>query len=161
MNAADLDSFITSRAIAAQIVFLADETPTVETAAAAVGITPVQIVKSVLFLVKEEADAPRPVLVIGNGYHRIDWRRLADYLAVSRRRLRLADAEQVQAITGFPVGTVPPFGHRTPLPTLLDEQVLAQTLVYAGGGAINALMRLHVAELQRVLQAPVVNLTKP
>lgn len=153
MNATDLARYIDENGITAEIVFLAQETPTVEAAAEAVGARPEQIGKSLLFL----ADG-NPLLVVANGLTRVDYKRLADHLDLSRRRLKLANAKQVLAITGYPVGTVPPFGHRQPLPTLLEERVLEQTELYVGGGAINALVRLATAELQRVTAAPVARL---
>lgn len=155
LDAADLERFIQDNDVDGEIVFLHDKTPTVEAAAAAVGVTPQQILKSLLFVIKEGDDALRPLLVLSNGLSRVSYRKLGDYAGVSRRQVRIARPAQVEAITGYAVGTVPPFGHPQPLPTLLDRDVLAQSELYAGGGAINALLRLDVAELQRVVQADV------
>jgi prolyl-tRNA editing enzyme YbaK/EbsC (Cys-tRNA(Pro) deacylase) len=79
----------------------------------------------------------------------VDYKRVADTLGLSRKRLKLADAPAVLGITGFPVGTVPPFGHKTRLRTLIDAGVLAQPEVCAGGGAIDALVRIAPAEIVR------------
>jgi prolyl-tRNA editing enzyme YbaK/EbsC (Cys-tRNA(Pro) deacylase) len=98
--------------------------------------------------------------VISNGTRQVDPGKLANHLGVSKKRVRLATGGQVEAATGYPVGTVPPFGHPQRLPTLIESQVLQQREIYAGGGAINALVRLTVAELQRVLQTPIVDLAK-
>jgi prolyl-tRNA editing enzyme YbaK/EbsC (Cys-tRNA(Pro) deacylase) len=87
----------------------------------------------------------------------VDYKRVADYLGLSRKRLKLADAPTVFAITGFPVGTVPPFGHKTRLRTLVDAAVLVQPEVYAGGGAIDALLRITPAEIVRAARAETVN----
>jgi len=153
MNTADLARFITANGIAAELVYLSVETPTVEAAAEAVNVHPDQIGKSILFLAQG-----KPVLVIANGATRIGYKKLADYLGTSRRRLKLANPDQVQAITGFRVGTVPPFGHPAALRTVMDSRVLAQEEVYAGGGAINALVRIETEELLRVTAAETVNL---
>ena len=160
MDAADLKRFIHDQGIDAEIVFLEETTPTVETAAAAVGVHPRQICKTLLFIVKEGEDSYRPLLAISNGLSRIGYKKLAAHLGRSRRQVRIATPEQVETVTGYPVGTVPPFGHRQPLPTLLDESVLALDEIYAGGGAINALVRLTVAELQRVLDGEVADLSE-
>lgn len=153
MNASDLALFIAQNNIEAKLVHLEEETPTVETAAQAVGAQVEQIGKSILFLADE-----RPLLVVANGTTRLDYKRLADYLGISRRRIKLANAEQVLAITGYPVGTVPPFGHKEKVATLIEAKVLQQEELYVGGGGINALVRLTTAELQRVLAAEVVSL---
>ena len=148
MDDKDLDSFINKEGIEAEIVYLTEETPTVEAAAAAVGVHPDQIGKSLLFL----ADG-KPLLVIANGTSRVGYKRLAQHLGLNRKRLKMANAEQVLDITGFPVGTVPPFGHKGPLTTVVVESVFDQEVIYAGGGAINALLRLTTNELQRVIGA--------
>ena len=156
MDSIDLQRFLAEETIAAEIVHLANETPTVEAAAKAVGCRPEQIGKSLLFL----ADG-NPNLVIANGTTRVGYKALADYLEISRKRLKLANANQVLDITGFPVGTVPPFGHWQRLPTIIEARVMNQDEIYAGGGAINALMRLATDELQRVSAGRIVSLPHP
>lgn len=160
MDAKDLEKYIEEEGIAAEIVLLEETTPTVEAAADAVGVSPRKIGKSLLFMIKEGKDAYRPLLVISNGLSRVGYKKLADYLGVSRKRVRIASPTQVKAVTGYEVGTVPPFGHREVLPTLLDESVTALDEIYAGGGGINALIRLPVVELRRVLDAEVVDLSE-
>ena len=155
MNAADVAAYLRAHGLAGELVTLPEHVPTVEAAARAVGAPVERIVKSVLFL----ADSS-PVLVIANGTQRVDYKRVADFLHLSRKRLKLADAPTVLAITGFPVGTVPPFGHKTRLRTLIDAGVLAQPEVYAGGGAIDALVRIAPAEIVRATGAETVNVVE-
>ena len=156
MDSNDLQRFLVEAGIAAEIVHLANETPTVEAAAIAVGCRPEQIGKSLLFLADGE-----PHLVIANGTTRVGYKALAGYLGIGRKRLKLANANQVLDITGFPVGTVPPFGHKRRLPTIIEARVMSQDEIYTGGGAINALMRLATDELQRVSAAMIVPLPHP
>jgi prolyl-tRNA editing enzyme YbaK/EbsC (Cys-tRNA(Pro) deacylase) len=155
MNANDLNQFIQRHQIDAHIIHLVMETPTVPAAAQALGVQPAQIIKSILFL----ADG-RPCLIVANGLTRIHYKRLADHLGISRRRLKMADAAQVLNITGYPVGAVPPFGHKSPLPTTIEAGVLVQAELYGGGGEINALMRVTLTELRRVVGEDVAELTK-
>ncbi|HET6446888.1 MAG TPA: YbaK/EbsC family protein [candidate division Zixibacteria bacterium] len=156
MNSTDLANYIEDHQIMAEIVTLDVDTPTVEAAASAVNVIPEQIGKSLLFLVEGE-----PVLVIANGITRVDYKALADYMNVNRRRIKLANPEQVYYYTGYEVGTVPPFGHIRPLSTLLEQSVIDQQEIYAGGGEINTLMRISISELRRVTDAPSLILKKP
>lgn len=156
MNATDLARFIAEQKIAAELIFLAQETPTVEAAAMAVGTRPEQIGKSILFII----DRTQPLLIIANGLARIDYKKLSDFSGVGRKRIRLATQTEVLALTGYPAGTVPPFGHHTPLPTLIEANLLTLTDFYAGGGAINVLVRLTISELRRVVPAGVVTLAE-
>lgn len=156
MDSGDLQRFVEETGIRAEVIHLPEETPTVEAAAAVAGCLPEQIGKSILFLAEEE-----PYLVVANGLNRVGYKALADYLGTSRRRLKLAKPDIVLDITGYPVGTVPPFGHKEKLPTIVEARVMEQDEIFAGGGAINALMRLSPEELVRVSGAEVVSLPHP
>ena len=155
LTPADLQTFLRTHTIAGELLHLDVPTPTVETAAQAVGAYPDQIVKSVLFLIDNQ-----PVLAIAYGLAHIERRPIADRYQVGRKRVKLADAETVLHFTGYPAGAVPPFGHPQPLPTLIDPGVLQYEQVYAGGGAGNALVRVHPREILRVTGAELVRLVR-
>ncbi len=157
MDDHDVAAFVRQHALRAELIRLAEHTPTVEAAARVVGTTVERIVKSVLFLLEPPSDGGAALLVIANGTARVDYRRVADHVGVSRRRLRLAGAEAVLAVTGYPVGAVPPFAHATPLRTLVDRRVLAQPEVYAGGGTIDTLVRTAPGEIVRATHAEIVD----
>lgn len=153
MNSNDLAQFILQKNIQAEIIHLPVQTLTVAAAAEALKVKEAQIIKSVLFL----ADG-RPILVIANGTVKIHRKRLADSIDISRRRVKMASAEQVSQITGYEVGAVPPFGHTEKLDTLIDQAVFDETSVYGGGGERDALMHLTTEELRQVIQAQIVDI---
>jgi prolyl-tRNA editing enzyme YbaK/EbsC (Cys-tRNA(Pro) deacylase) len=152
----DLDAFIRAHAIAAELVAPVHETPTVTLAARAMGCAEDQIVKSVLFLIKQDEQA-EPVLVMTNGTTQIDFRKLARIFGVGRKRIRLAPADVVLAETGYPAGGVPPFGFDRTIATFIERAVLEQPVVYAGGGDDRTLLRTTPAELVRVTNARIVD----
>ena len=132
-------------------------TPTVPQAAAAVGVRPDQVLKSLVLFVE---GVPR--LVIAAGEDRLSYPRLAAAFGTSRRRVRFADADEARAVTGYVVGAMPPFGHRTPLETWVDARRVAPgTTVVAGGGARDALLELTTDDLLRVTGARTAELTDP
>jgi prolyl-tRNA editing enzyme YbaK/EbsC (Cys-tRNA(Pro) deacylase) len=155
MTPADLAAFIAANGIAAEFVRPEEPTPTVETAAAAVGTTPDRIIKSVLFLIQD-----RPVLAIAGGLNPIDRRAIGNRYGVGRKQVKLAGAEDVERITGYPVGGVPPFGYPAPVDTLVDPAVLAQPVIYGGGGDHHTLIRLSPEEIRRVTNAEILPLTE-
>ncbi len=151
--------FIRSYAIAATLIEPAQETPTVALAAQALGCQPEQIVKSVLFVVRG-GERDSQLLVIANGVTQIDSRQLADLLGVGRKRIRLAPADVVLAVTGYPAGGVPPFGFPDPLPTIIDPRVFDQAIVYGGGGDHHTMMRITPAELLRITGGQIADVRK-
>jgi prolyl-tRNA editing enzyme YbaK/EbsC (Cys-tRNA(Pro) deacylase) len=144
----DLASYVARAGIAAELVPMDVETPTVPAAAAALGVAPAQIVKSLLFLVRDE-----PVLVIARGDATVDRRALADRFGIGKKQIKLAGAETVLAILGYPVGGVPPFGYIHTVPVLLDRAVQGWDLVFAGGGDDHTLLRIAPDELARATNA--------
>jgi len=144
----DLSAFIATAGIAADLVPMDVETPTVPAAAAALGVAPAQIIKSLLFLVREQ-----PVLVIACGDATVDRRVLTDRFGVGKKQIKLADAETVLQILGYPVGGVPPFGHTTDVPVLLDPAIRTWDVVYGGGGDDHTLLRIAPEELGRATRA--------
>jgi len=151
MTSADLARYIAAHGIVAELVTPPCETPSVATAAAAMGCAPEQIIKSLVFLVNG-----RPYLVIVNGDAPVSYRRLAAHFGISRKRVRMASPEEVLTLTGYPAGGVPPFGLLAPLPVLMDPGVLAQEVVYGGGGDDRTLVRISTTELQRVTRPTLV-----
>lgn len=147
----DLQQFIDAGGITATILPLDAHTATVEDAARVLAVDTEQIIKSLLFLVDGE-----PLLVINNGTARVDRKKLAGHLGVGRKRVKFASADQTLAISGYVVGSMPPFGHRQSLNTLVDPAVMERETVYGGGGAVDAMLRLTTAELLRVTGAEVV-----
>jgi Cys-tRNA(Pro) deacylase len=152
----DLQSFMDQNNIPGEIVTLDTPTPTVETAASAVGTNPHNIVKSVLFSFNNEH-----VLAITRGLGFIDRRAIAARYGIGRKRVKLSPPEVVLAVTGYPIGTVPPFGHKKQVNTLIDHRVLEVTEVYAGGGDHNALVRLNPEDILRITKAEILDLHNP
>ncbi len=149
----DLQTYLETHHISGEVIQLALPTPTVETAAEAIGCHTDQIIKTLLFMADE-----RPVLVIASGPARIDRRTLARHFGINRRKMTLADADTVLDLTGYPVGAVPPLGHRQPLHTLIDPGVMAQTSVYGGGGSDTALVQLSPQDILAHTRAEIVPL---
>jgi prolyl-tRNA editing enzyme YbaK/EbsC (Cys-tRNA(Pro) deacylase) len=114
-------------ALNAQVRRFPDATRTAAEAAAAIGCELSQICKSLIFA----ADGV-PVLVLMDGASRVDVGLVREELgadAVTR-----ADAALVRETTGYAIGGVPPFGHRTATRVLADRGLLAHDVVWAAAG---------------------------
>ncbi|WP_210588320.1 YbaK/EbsC family protein [Streptomyces sp. GESEQ-35] len=104
-----------------------DATRTAAEAAAAVGCELSQICKSLIFA----ADGV-PVLVLMDGASRVDLERVREELGAEK--VTRAKADVVREATGYAIGGVPPFGHRTKTRVLADRSLLDHDLVWAAAG---------------------------
>jgi Cys-tRNA(Pro) deacylase len=154
LTSQDLQQFIDQNQIAAEILPMEQGTPTVPDAARALGVEEDQIIKSLVFVVDGQ-----PTLVITNGTRKIDNRLVARHYGVGRKRAKMARAEQALEITGYAVGAMPPFGHRTRLRTIVDPGVVDHQEIFGGGGEIDALLRLTSEELLRATRAEIVRVS--
>ena len=139
-NSRQLAQFMAERSIPGEIIHCPEPTPTVQAAARVMRVAEEQIAKTVLFTV-----SGNPVAVIACGTRPIDQKRIAARFGVGRKQVKLAGPEMVLTVTGYPAGTVPPFGHRQKIQTLIDPRVIEQTQIFAGGGEEDALVRLNPA----------------
>ena len=60
--------------------------------------------------------------------------------------------------TGYPIGGTPPFGYEATF--LIDTKVMEKDIVYVGGGAPNALVKISPKEIQRVNNGVVTGVRK-
>lgn len=117
--------------------------PTAVAAAEVLGCAVGAIANSLVF----EADGD-PVLVLASGAHRVDTGKVAALLGV--QRVRRASAEVVLAATGQEVGGVAPVGHPAPLRTVVDVDLAAHALLWAGGGDHHTMFSATYEDLLRV-----------
>jgi prolyl-tRNA editing enzyme YbaK/EbsC (Cys-tRNA(Pro) deacylase) len=101
----------------------------------------------------------RIVIAIANGTHRIDRGLLADVAGFDS--LKLAPPELVFELNGYPAGGVSPIGIReSEAPIVIDPAVLDEEIVYGGAGTEDDLIEIKSADLLRVTQATVRQITR-
>ena len=155
MDSENLQQFLDRHNITADIIHLEEHTLTVEDAARALAVETGQIIKSLVFQIDSS-----PFLVINSGIARVDRKKLAAHMGVGRKKVRFAHPDQVPEMTGFIVGSMPPFGHKNRLRTLMDTTVTRQETVYGGGGDIDAMMKIATSVLLEVTRAEVTKLSQ-
>jgi len=119
-------------------------------AAAAVGCTVGQIVKSLVF---KAAVSGRAVLALTSGANRVDEARLARALGEPTAK---ADADFVRRASGFAIGGVPPIGHAEPMVVFVDEDLLVHATIWAAAGTPQAVFRLTPQELRTITNGRVI-----
>ena len=140
------------KGVTLEVRFFDRSTHTAAEAAAAVGAEVGQIVKSLVF-VADGASGPRPCLVLASGANMVDLALLAN--ALTEPKMRRATADEARDLTGFAIGGIPPFGHTTPIRTLMDPDLGRFEVVWAAAGTANAVFAVGPQTL-RVLANAVV-----
>jgi len=116
-----------------------------EQAARERGQQPGQVVRSILFRIKEGSY----VLVLVGGPEQISWKALRKHLGASR--ISMASEEEVLDVTGYRVGTVGPFGLAQPVRVLMDPGLLVQEELSIGSGLRGTAVILSSAALMQAL----------
>lgn len=98
-----------------------------EESAAALGIEPADIVKT---LVLKQSDGGF-VFALVPGDRQIAWKKLRAVLGVNK--LQLPDADQALEATGYERGTITPLGSTTAWPVVADSSITGRTVALGAG----------------------------
>ncbi|MDQ8706750.1 YbaK/EbsC family protein [Streptomyces sp. LHD-70] len=130
-----------------------DATRTAAQAAEAVGCALGEIVKSLIFAAwgspllerSRELGGGVPVLVLMDGASRVDMELVRRELGAEK--VTRANADVVRETTGYAIGGVPPFGHRTRTRVLADRGLLDHALVWAAAGTPHTVFPMDPKDL--------------
>lgn len=127
MSAESVLAFLAEKAPDLSVIDQGASTATVIEAAAALGVEPARIAKTLSLRAGD-----RVVLVCARGDARLNNGKAKAALGAKPRML---GAEEVEAITGHPVGGVCPFGLANPLPVYCDISLRAFDTVFPAAGS--------------------------
>ena len=130
-TAAKVQERLRSRGLDVEVQVLPDSTRTAAEAAEACGCEVGQIVKSLVFVVDGE-----PTMVLCAGDKR-----------VTEVDGRPANADEAREATGFAIGGIPPLGHDSELPTIVDESLRRFDRVWCAAGTPHAVFETDVEAL--------------
>jgi prolyl-tRNA editing enzyme YbaK/EbsC (Cys-tRNA(Pro) deacylase) len=130
-TAAKVRERLRARGLEVEVVVLPESTRTAAEAAEACKCEVGQIVKSLVFIVDD-----RPTMILCAGDRR-----------VTRIDGRPASATEAREATGFSIGGIPPLGHDSELPTIVDESLRRFERVWCAAGTPNAVFETGVEDL--------------
>lgn len=136
-----------------EIIVTGESSATVDLAATAHGVTPGQIAKTLSFQIKE-----RVFLVVARGDARMDNKKAK---AAFGGKVKMLGLDEVERLTGHPVGGVCPFGLAQPLPVYCDVSLKAFDVVIPAAGATNAAVRIAPDRLAQITGAEWVDVCQP
>ncbi len=136
-----------------EIMELGENTATVALAAAAHGVEPGRIAKTLAFSTGQGA-----VLIVARGDARIDNRKMKMTFGGKPKML---DGETVETLTGHPVGGVCPFGLASDIPVYLDRTLNDFDEVLPAAGGLHTAVRLTPARLAALTGGRWVDVCQP
>ncbi|UFN47466.1 YbaK/EbsC family protein [Roseomonas sp. OT10] len=145
MTVESVRAFLAERAPELTVLETQASSATVALAAAAHGVEPGQIAKTLSLRLGE-----RVVLVVARGDARLDNRKMK---AAFGTKPRMLGAEEVAALTGHPVGGVCPFGLATPLPVYCDVSLRDFAEVIPAAGGTHAAVRVAPVRMAELVGA--------
>lgn len=123
------------------VIILDSSSATVDLAAQALGVTGPEIAKSVSLYDKEGT----VLMILISGNRRIDNRKFKDEFGFKARMLSPQDVER---LTGHPIGGVCPFGVNAGVRIFLDNSLKNFQYVYPACGSGNSAIKLSLPELE-------------
>lgn len=134
--------FLTAHGLAEGIVSFSESTKTAQMAADAVGCELGQIVKTLVAVCRDDG---RAVIALVAGDRRGDLGAMAEVAGCGK--MRMANADEVRAATGYAIGGVSPFDLPEHLPVLIDDSLARFQTVYSAAGTPNSVVPLALSEL--------------
>ncbi|MGE3396202.1 MAG: YbaK/EbsC family protein [Sphingomonas sp.] len=145
MSLDSVRSWLTAHAPDLPLIETAESTATVDTAAAALGVAPGRIAKTLAIRVNGEV-----LLVVSRGDARLD---NAKSKAAFGGRPRMLDPAETLKVTGHQVGGVCPFGLASPLPIRCDVSLRAYETVFPAAGSLNSSVEVEPERLAAMIGA--------
>jgi Cys-tRNA(Pro)/Cys-tRNA(Cys) deacylase len=122
-------------------------------AAAGIGIDQQKVFKTLMV----EVDKKQVVCTAIPVHLKMDLKKVAALFG--GRNARMLGAEKAEALTGFRVGGISPFGTRTTVPVVFDESILKLDRLYINGGGRGLIVELAPADAIRCVQARTASIT--
>lgn len=129
-------------------------------------VEPSHMVKSVLIAFSEEEQ--RQIDNLGASLYlfglpadrKLHLGKVAALLNKPRQRLRLATQIEVETLTGFQVGSIPPFAMPAKIPVIIDERFHKLDVIWCGTGKSTESLRLTMDNLKKLSNCSFADISK-
>ena len=135
------EAYLKQAGFADRIIKLEQSTATVDLAAAALGVEPGMIAKTMSFYQGEQV-----ILILTEGTARIDNRKYKDTFHI---KAKMIPFEEVEAAVGHAPGGVCPFAVNPGVEIYLDRSLQKYDCVFPACGSADSAIGLSIAELER------------
>jgi len=133
-----------------EILTFDESTKTASDAAKTINCEIGQIVKSLIF---KTEDSQKPILILTSGVNKVNEKKAAKLIG---EKIVKADADFVKNMTGFPIGGVPPIGHKNNIKVYMDKDLLNYNYVWAAAGTLNSVFKISTQILIQITNAEII-----
>ena len=122
-------------------------------AAERLGCKESQVIRSIVFdslIIKE------PIIVLLAGTNRVDLERVGDKTQIIAFPTSM---ETILEWTGYPIGAMPPFGHKELFLTLIDPEIMTHRKVWASAGSANTYFSIDPVALHKITGGLIMDIT--
>lgn len=152
MSVESVRKYFTDRGLADPVFKLEDSGATVDEAAKTLGVDPSSIAKTLAFKLKD-----RDIVIVTRGDAKIDNKKYKDFFKVKARML---DHDEVEEVTGHPVGGMSPFGLKNNLSVYIDVSIKEHEYVYPAAGSRYMALKITPGEIVTLTGAEWVDVCK-
>jgi Cys-tRNA(Pro) deacylase len=129
---------------------LDQSTHTAAQAAQAIDCEIDQIAKSLIFQTVKDKQG---ILVITSGANRVDTTKVGKAFG---EKVKMASPKFVKELSGYSVGGVPPFGHKSQIQTFIDKHLTTFDLIWAAAGSSNSIFSISPQKLEEITKATII-----
>lgn len=115
------------------------------------GVDPAIVIKTLVF----EDDGGRPLLALMDGAHEVSTKALARLLGA--KVVRPCAPARAEALTGYQVGGISPFGTKVAMPVYMQEDLILLDRAFINGGKRGFLIALEPDAIRALLDATLVD----
>lgn len=119
--------------------------------AEALGVEPLRVAKTLVF----ENERAEPLVVVMNGPYEVAVKVLAR--EIGARQVTPCNPARAEALTGYRVGGISPFGSRTAMPVYIQIDLFQFGTILVNGGKRGFLVEVAPALIERLLGAGIVD----
>lgn len=145
MSQKKAENYLEQKGFLDHVIRLEASTATVADAAAALGVEPGMIAKTMSFLLDDQ-----PILILTEGTARVENRKYKDTFHI---KAKMIPFEEVEQWIGHAPGGVCPFGINDGVKVYLDESLRRFETVYPAAGDDHSAVKLTIPELEEVAGA--------
>lgn len=153
LNTNNVRIWLENHGLANKIIHLGQTAATAQNAADALHCSVSQIAKSLIFYNPQSNTA---FLIIASGSNRVDKEKVGEYLG---QKIKTASPEFVLAVTGYPVGAVPPVAHQQHLRVLFDAGLLQYPTIFAAAGGSHDVFSIPPQQLLELCRGEIVKIS--